>query len=74
MKVKVLCITYDYVGPYSSFSVRDFIKIGEWYDAYQHKDAYAIIDEFGNVKCYLAKDYFKTTEQIREDKLNELGI
>jgi hypothetical protein len=81
--MKVLCFTYDYTGPYSSFSVRDFVEIGKWYDVYEHEDRYTIYTDLkniykfatvGSVKCDLAKDYFKTVDQIREEKLKELGI
>jgi len=72
--MKVLCFTYDYTGPYSSFSVRDFVEIGKWCDVYEHEDRYTIYTELGFVKCDLAKDYFKTVDQIREEKLKELGI
>jgi hypothetical protein len=72
--MKVLCFTYDYVGPYSSFSVRDFVKIGEWYDVYENEDWYTIYSKSGFVKCNLAKDYFKTVDEIRKEKLNNLGI
>lgn len=71
--VKVLCFTYDSVGPYSSFSIRDFVKIGEWYDVYEHEDRYTILDELG-YKCDLAKGYFKTIDEVRTEKLNQLEI
>ena len=72
--MKVLCFTYDCVGPYSSFSIRDFVKIGEWYDAYEHEDRYTIFNELGYAKCDLSKSYFKTVDEIREEKLKEIGI
>ena len=74
MKIKVVCITHDYKGPWSSFSIRDFVKISEWYDAYEHEDRYTIFNEFGYVKCDLAKGYFKTIDEIREEKLNAICL
>lgn len=73
MKIKVVCVTHDYKGPWSSFSIRDFIKIGECYDAYEHEDRYTILDELG-YKCDLAKGYFKTIDEVRTEKLNQLEI
>lgn len=71
--IKVLCVTYDYVGPYSSFNVvAGLVRIGEWYDAYEHENRYTIFDESGFVKCDLAKAYFKKIDEIREERLNEL--
>lgn len=75
--VKVLCFTYDSVGPYSSFSIRDFVKIGEWYDVYEHEDRYTIekIKHDGlGYKCDLAKGYFKTIDEVRAEKLKQLEI
>lgn len=73
--MKVICVTHDYQGPWSSFSIRDLVKIGEWYDACGHdEDRYTILNELGFVKCQLSKAYFKTVDEIREEKINELGI
>lgn len=72
--MKVLCFTYDYVGPYSSLSICDLVKIGEWYDVHEHEDRYTIFNELGFVKCDLSKAYFKTVDEIREEKLKEIGI
>lgn len=72
--MKVLCVTYDYEGPYSSFSIDSLVKIGDWYDASIHNEGdpyYFITFEDGGF-ANLATAYFKTKEQLREDKLNEL--
>jgi hypothetical protein len=76
--MKVVCVTHDYNGPWSSGSVERFIKIGEMYDVIENFD-----DERGNYyqvtlgNGYLAnlsKHYFKRIDKIREEKLKELGI
>lgn len=69
--MKVICVTYDYIGPYSSFSIENLLKIGEWYEVSDNENYYTVYltdNSFAN----LAKGYFKTIEQIREEKLNEL--
>lgn len=75
--MKVVCITHDYNGPWSSGSVERFIKIGEMYDVIENFD-----DERGNYYqvtlsngfANLSKHYFKRIDKIREEKLKELGI
>jgi hypothetical protein len=78
--MKVVCVTHDYNGPWSSGSVERFIKIGELYDVIENFD-----DERGNYYqvtlsngfygfVNLSKHYFKRIDKIREEKLNELGI
>ena len=84
--MKVVCITHDYNGPWSSGSVERFIKIGEMYDVIENFD-----DERGNYYqvtlsngfagnpvlngvVNLSKHYFKRIDKIREEKLKELGI
>ena len=65
--MKLLCVSNTYVGL--------SITIGKWYDGF--------IDT--SSECFIVKDdkerwsvlnqtYFKTIEDIREEKLNELGI
>ena len=84
----VICVTYDYVGPYSSFSIRDFVKIGEWYEVLEEHDTYYTIDLAaenlvlnssnpvwrGGYEANLSKSYFKTIDEIREEKLNGLCL
>jgi hypothetical protein len=71
--MKVLCVDNEYV----TLS----ITVGNWYEladpkvfTEQFKDnTYIIYDDRGRwVK--LSQKYFKNIQQIREDKLNELGI
>ena len=72
--MKVLCVTYDYFGKYSSFSASKMITIGEWYEVVEeHNGHYTIIWNNG-YKANLAKDYFKTVSQIRQEKLDQLDI
>jgi len=65
--MKVLCVSNTYVGL--------SITIGKWYEV--RKDT--------SGECFIVKDdkerwavlnqtYFKTIEDIRDEKLNELGI
>ena len=65
--MKVLCVSNKYVGL--------SITIGKWYDVRRDTSS----------ECFIVKDdkerwsvlnqtYFKTIEDIREEKLNELGI
>ena len=77
--MRVICVTYDYVGPYSSFSIRDFVKIGEWYEVLEEHDTYYTIDLAagvwrGGYEANLSKSYFKTIDEIREEKLNGLCL
>jgi hypothetical protein len=76
--MKVVCVTHDYNGHWSSFSVEKFIKIGECYDVIENFD-----DERGNYYqvtlgnrefVNLSKHYFKRIDEIRQEKFNELGI
>jgi len=71
--MKVLCVNNEYVGL--------SITVGKWYElankeifTEQFKDNTYIIydDKFRWIK--LSQKYFKTQEEIREEKLNELGI
>ena len=71
--MKVLCVNNEYVGL--------SITVGKWYElanqkifTEQFKDNTYIIydDRFRWVK--LSQKYFKTQKEIREEKLNELGI
>jgi hypothetical protein len=45
-----------------------------WYTIYTDLKNIYKFATVGSVKCDLAKDYFKTVDQIREEKLKELGI
>lgn len=75
--MKVVCVTHDYNGPWSSGSVERFIKIGEMYDVIENFDDergnyYQITTMYGLVN--LSKHYFKDVSKLRQEKLNELGI
>jgi hypothetical protein len=71
--MKVLCVNNEYVGL--------SITVGKWYELANQKifleqfkdNTYIIYDDrFRWVK--LSQKYFKTQEEIREEKINELGI
>lgn len=73
--MKVICITHDYHGPWSSFSVEKFVKIGDLYDVIEN------FDEMGNYYqltlsngelVNLSKNYFKTVSKLREEKLKKI--
>lgn len=75
--MKVVCVTYDYHGPWSSFSVEKFVKIGECYDVIENFDEMGNYYQItlGNGKFVsLSKHYFKTLRELRQEKLNELGV
>ena len=71
--MKVLCVDNELVGL--------SITVGKWYEIGDkniltekfRKVPYIIYDDRG---CWvkLSQKYFKNIQQIREDKLNELGI
>ena len=69
--MKVMCVTYDYKGPYSSFSVSQLVNIGEWYQA-SDKGDYYLITFSDESFCNLAKSYFRTLSEIRNEKLIQL--
>lgn len=69
--MKVLCVSNKYVGL--------SITIGKWYEVTIDED------KSTSSECFIVKDdnerwavlnqtYFKTIENIREDKLKEIGI
>ena len=63
---KVLCI--------DNFKLGNYLTTGKWYDVIEeNKTDYRIIDDRGNEFCY-PKWCFKTQAEVREEKLNELGI
>lgn len=71
--MKVLCVNNEYVGL--------SITVGKWYELANQEifteqfknNTYIIYDDrFRWVK--LSQKYFKTQEEIREEKINELGI
>ena len=72
--MKVICVTTDYVGKWSSFSSKLMLTVGKWYDiANVGPDYYTIIWKNG-YQANLNKSYFKTVEELRDVKLSEIGI
>lgn len=71
--MKVLCIDNKYVGL--------CITVGKWYKL---ADPKVFTEQFKNETCIiyddkgrwvkLSQNYFKNIQQIRDDKLKELGI
>lgn len=77
--MKVICVTNDYSGEWSSFSAYDMLTIGQWYEVLEEHDTYYTIDLAAGVwregyEANLSKSYFKTIDEIREEKLNELCL
>jgi hypothetical protein len=72
--MKVICVTNDYSGEWSSFSAYDMLTIGQWYEVLEEHDTYYTIDWKGGYKANLSKSYFKTIDEIREEKLNQLCL
>lgn len=70
--MRVLCVTHDYSGKWSCFSATLMLTIGKWYDVIEEHDAYYTLDWRNGYKANLSKSYFKTVEEIREEKLNRL--
>ena len=69
--MKVLCVSNKYVGL--------SITIGKWYDVRRDEDkstssACFIVKDDKERWSALSQTYFKTIEDIREEKLKELGI
>lgn len=65
--MKVLCVSNEYVGL--------CITVGKWYDLIPEPfySSYLIKDDKDRLN-YLDRKYFRTLEEIREEKLTELGI
>jgi hypothetical protein len=76
--MKVMCVTKDYIGKWSSFSAHEMLTIGEWYEvSKEYEDYYTITLKTEYLKAYevnLSKLYFKTVEQLREERLNKILI
>ena len=71
-KKKALCVSNELVGL--------SLNIGEWYDVAEtgYKDGCYIVYDIKNGIRHrgskLSKKYFKTIEEVRDEKLKELGI
>ena len=66
--MKVLCV-HDYNAP-------DVVTIGKWYEVVRKGIIgynYLIIDNLGGT-VWVDLNNFKTMGQVREEKLNELGL
>ncbi len=72
--MKVVCVTTDYSGNWSSSSSKLILTIGKWYDVVDGGDDFYTIIWNNGYQANLSKSYFKTIEEIRQDKLNELGV
>lgn len=79
--MKVICVNTDfepasdiYSCKWTSFSESLMLTIGKWYqvDAVG-SDYYTVIVNKG-YRANLSKSYFKTVEELREDKLAEIGF
>ena len=65
--MKVLCVSNKYVGL--------SITIGKWYDVRRDTSGGCFIVKDDKKRwSALSQTYFKTIEDIREEKLKELGI
>lgn len=63
--MKVLCIEKGFWG---------CITIGKWYRViYQSDNNYNIIDDDGD-EFFYSKRCFKTQQEVREEKLKQIGI
>ena len=67
--MKVFCVSNEYVGL--------CVTVGKWYDVspepFYSISSYLIKDD-KDIWSFVGREYFKTLEEIREDKLKELGI
>ena len=67
--MKVLCVSNEYVGL--------CITVGKWYDVspepFYSISSYLIKDDRDRWN-YLDRKYFRTLEELREDKLKEIGL
>jgi hypothetical protein len=72
--MKVICVTTEYSGNWSSFSSKLMLTVGKWYDVEgEGTDYYTIIWKNG-YQANLNKSYFKTVEELRDVKLSQIGI
>jgi len=64
--IKLLCVDNKHVGL--------CITVGNWYRVVNVDDTTYLVYDDKNQLVSLDKKYFKTLEELRELKLNELGI
>ncbi len=72
--MKVMCVTNEYEGNWSSFSSRLMLTVGKWYQVDSIGTDYYTVKLNKGYKANLSKQYFKTVEEIRIDKLSVLGL
>lgn len=70
--MKVICVTKDYTGSWSSFSTHDMLTVGQWYDVLEEGVDYYTIKWNNGYEANLSKSYFKTVEQLRDMQLNRI--
>lgn len=68
--MKVICVSNQ------SILERLSVTVGNWYDAsdYGMSPDLILVKNDSDRWSYLDRKYFRTSEELREDKLNELGI
>ncbi len=72
--MKVICVKTHTSGNWSSFSASLMLTVGKWYQVDSvGTDYYTVIVNKG-YRANLSKQYFKTVEDIRIDKLSVLGL
>jgi hypothetical protein len=72
--MKVLCITNEYYGRWASLSARRYLIPGKWYDVVEVHECYYVINLIDGYNANLSIYYFRTIEQVRDEKLKEIGI
>ena len=50
------------------------LTIGKWYEVIENTNGYYLIYDNNNVSWSYSKTWFKTKAEIRDEKLNELGL
>ncbi len=65
--MKVLCVNNTYVEL--------VVTIGKWYETKEYiPDFQYLIKDDKNFWIAMDKEHFKTLDEVREDKLKELGL
>ncbi len=70
--MKVMCVTKDYIGKWSSFSTHELLTIGKWYDVVGEQTDYFTIIWNNGYEANLSKSYFMTQEQLRGEVLDKI--
>ena len=68
--MKVICVNNQ------SILERLSVTVGKWYDAnvYGMSPDLILVKNDSDTWCYLDRKNFRTLEEIREDKLKEIGL